>query len=572
MREIRYPWYLLGAVLLLSVSLIACSDDDGDSPTDPGGGGDSDTTAPFVVGTDPNDGESDIDLDESVEIVFSEAIDPTTATGQITMTPGTGVTTEWVDDRTLEIDHDPWDEGTEITVTLGTGLADEAGNTLAAPHEFSFFTMSTTALLLLETTPADGATGINRDAPIVLLFSSRPVLGTVSTNVTISDGTRTDYTFDVSELEGGRVLIDPDETLPADTEITVTVAAGIMGQNGLELATPTVFSFTTSADVDTTPPTVTGAVPANGTTDVSPDQGFLRLTFSEPVNPETVQPTRWNLTFLFLMEVIDASPSWNQDGTEMTVPLPSGLPAGLPIVLRFDGITDLAGNAGDSYSYEVKVAGDADYVPMVDGSQWAAQEYWAYGDLGNDTPLDSGSAELFYQYAAQAGDVFHFERYNDAQFTELLGWESFRRTADAWLWLGFEDTDPAKTDFDEPVIAAPLPLAAGTWSDETTVTIPGEGTFRATLSGTVLPQVDVTVDGGEDGEIFISGCWRVVHELAIQFDQDGDWVDAQAQTDTLWLAPTVGQVRRVSESEDLIENTWDHMETWFQPYGLYEQD
>jgi hypothetical protein len=564
MRNLMKP----GIVLLLAAVLWlgACSDDD--NPTNPGGG--TDTTPPEVVGIDPVNGEAGVSLDDSVFVIFSEAMDTATAAGQVTLSSGANAGQTWYDNRTLVVGHDDWAEGTKIDVTVGTGLTDAAGNALAAAYGFSFWTLSTTELLLLDTTPASGATGINRDDPILLQFSSDVNLGTIPGNVTITDNNlKATYPFTVEDIEDGLVLLDPVDTLPAATLLTVTVGTGVQSFGGLSLVAPATFTFTTGTSVDNTPPTVVSTDPTNGNMAVAADQGFFRMTFSEPINPDSFEPSRWNLAFFFLVEGLDIRPVMSEGGTVMTVPLPSPLPAGLPINITFAGIQDLAGNVQPvPFVLNVKVAGMADYVPVVNGARNIVEVDFTQGVIGNPTPTNQGFYEYFRQLEVQPGDSFRLVSYDDPSFTVPTDWEVYRKTSSALQWLGFEEIDQAlrnKEMFDSPLDILPLPIAAGPWNSSTTVTIVGEGQFRANMAGEVLGQGDYEIAESE-GVVFIKDAWTVVRNLDVDFLDGVEWVTAFTQRDTFWFAPTLGDVRAHTYEEDVGNNQWDDETIWFYPY------
>ncbi len=244
--------WVVGCILLATAGLMAaCSSD---SPTDPGGGT-TDTTAPQVAGLEPSNGETEVAIDESVVIIFSEAMDAATATGNITLSSGAISGLVWTDDRTLTIDHADWAEGAEVVVTIGTGLADVAGNNLAAAYTSSFYVFSS-VLSVLETNPADTATGVNRSSNVQILFSASMNEASILANTTISSGlTKVDYPFTV-ESENSAVTLVVGDTFPASTMMTVTMSANVAAMNLTTLGTPYSFSFTTGADVDNTPPTV----------------------------------------------------------------------------------------------------------------------------------------------------------------------------------------------------------------------------------------------------------------------------------------------------------------------------
>ncbi|MEZ4388821.1 MAG: Ig-like domain-containing protein [Candidatus Krumholzibacteriia bacterium] len=548
----------------------ACSSDD--SPSDPGEP--TDTTRPVVVDVTPDPGEIGVALTDSVHVVFSEAMDPASASGQISMTPGSGVGYAWYTSRHLAIGHAAWSEGEEITVTVGAGLADEAGNTLAAAYTFSFYTVNTTELVVLETTPAGGTTGVNRDTSIILRFSAGVNTSTIPGNITITDNPllATDFAFNANEIETGVVLLDPVDTLPASSPITVTVGTGVQsdGPSGLSLAEPYVFTFTTGVDLDTTPPTVVSVDPVNGNQSVPANQGYFSMTFSEPVNPDSLEPTRWNLAFLFLIEANDVSPIWSDGGRTFTIPLPSPLPAGMPISIVFDEFADLAGNVQTTdYVYEVKIAGTADYVPVADGQRFAMETSYEEGTIGDPDPTYSDGYDSYAEIDTQLDGSYRVNQYDSPDFLTVRRWEAYRKTASFLQWLGFEDNTspntPDKEDFDSPLDILPLPIAVGTWTDQTTVSISGEGSYRATLAGQVVEKLDYDIPGS-DGYVFVKDAWRVVRVMDVEIFDDPDWVPAFVQRDTLIYGPTLGDVITSQYSEYEAENSWERQFTIRFPY------
>ncbi|MBU1495108.1 MAG: Ig-like domain-containing protein, partial [Actinobacteria bacterium] len=153
----------LFALLPLLAMLASCSSDDTTTP-------DEDTDAPVVVQVDPNQDETDVAVGEDVTIVFNEDMDPATADGNVTLSHGTITDLDWLDDKTLEVAHGDWPEGTEVTVTVGTGLADVAGNALAQAFAWSFWTW-TNDVILQNTLPENGATGVPINTQVWLGFS-----------------------------------------------------------------------------------------------------------------------------------------------------------------------------------------------------------------------------------------------------------------------------------------------------------------------------------------------------------------------------------------------------------------
>ena len=113
------------------------------------------------------------------------------------------------------------------------------------------------------------------------------------------------------------------------------------------------------------------------------------------------------------------------------------------------------------------------------------------------------------------------------------------------LDLAFADSgdgsDPQEILFGSPVKYLPLPMAAGTWTDNTTVTVPGEGTYTATMNGQVFARVDLPLEVkrvGPPAGFYFKGAWKVVRSFEVELD--GTWFTTMR--DTTWYSPTIGPV------------------------------
>jgi hypothetical protein len=246
---------LTASLIVVALACGACSEST--TPADDTG----DTTAPVVSATTPANGAVQVAVDATVSITFNEDMDAATATGQVTLSAGGPPTLNWRNNRTCDLTHSPgWAPGVRVTVTVGRGLKDKAGNALAAPFSFSFFTQ-TPALLLVATEPTGDATGVSRSADLRLQFTQTPDLTSLIDHVVISDGlTKAVYPFTATGGGGyGWATLDPAGDLPAATLITVQVGAGVheIGAPQNLLGGTITFQFTTGVDLDATPP-ITG--------------------------------------------------------------------------------------------------------------------------------------------------------------------------------------------------------------------------------------------------------------------------------------------------------------------------
>ena len=274
----RLPVVLL-CILVLTV--VACDDDDDSDPVGPGG----DTTAPVVSSTTPGTADGDVGPDDDVVVVFDEDMDVTTADGNVTLSTGTITGLTWDDDRTLRIAHTTWSPGERVEVTIGTGLTDDAGNGLAVPFTLVFWVAST-EVLLLETQPADGATGVSRDVVVNLRFNRDMDLTSLAaaTSATVVGGAPLAFTLSGSSDDTVHLRFAAE--LPPNTDVEVTITTAAMATGGQPLATPISLTFTTGPTSDLGPPTSQSAAPANGTV-IGTNTSSVVSTFSGDGRPSS---------------------------------------------------------------------------------------------------------------------------------------------------------------------------------------------------------------------------------------------------------------------------------------------
>ncbi len=544
--------------LALGLGLLnACGDDKGG--TSPGG----DTFAPFVLSTTPSPDQTQVVVGAILRVTFNEAMDPDTATpANVTLTPGGVDSLLWIDDKTLEIAHPDWPEGTQVMLTLGTGLTDTAGNGLESPFSLRFWTESS-LVELLDTVPTDGATDVNRSQPVQLLFSRPMDLGSLQSAVTVTGAGLVDpIPFTAEDVDHDWVRLRFADPLPASTAITVDISTAAQTIGGQPLATAASFSFTTGTATDTTAPTIVAVEPANSGS-ISANTSSLRFTFSEPIDPNTFTPTRLSAQFAYLIEYNAIEPVLSPDGTVMTVALPGPLPAGLRLVARFESFADLAGNVQTTpFDLDVTVSGTPDHWPFVDGAWWWNAIEWTEGDAGGVTA--NGTEERVDRFEAQTGGDFRLVEYPDPNFTDANGWRVFRRNSTSIVFDGFREIDGLDVfdiDLDPDVTWLRLPLSAQSWSGQASAAWNGQMQtidYTVTISGPEdLPfDSDMGLARGASHkrssiEIVWVGAWK--QTLQYQFRAGG--VDGENGTDTTWFVAGLGPVRATSRQDD-PDGTW----------------
>lgn len=207
----------------------------------------------------------------------------------------------------------------------------------------------TTPPAVVSTDPVNDATSVPVDKTIRITFSEELQEGTTYNAISVKDNN--DAAVAVAKSIEGKVLsIKSNVNLAYNTKYTVTIpASAVKDLTGNALAQEYVFSFTTQAAPDTTPPAIGNSDPANNATGVSVNK-TITVTFSEDVQRGTAYDAILlkdaagkvvELTKSITGKVLSIKPNANLAySTKYTVVIPAG------------AVKDLAGNALEqSYSF-----------------------------------------------------------------------------------------------------------------------------------------------------------------------------------------------------------------------------
>lgn len=160
-------------ILGLALGLISCQAATVITPKEGGGEG-GDTTPPTVVSVSPKDGETDVPVNTSIIIEFSEPMDEASTEGAITAIPNIQGTFDWSEQSTVLIllSDSYLTENTTYTIKVDTTAKDLAGNALEQAYVWIFQTGSVTNID--ETPPADvsGFTAVAGDGEVELSWSN----------------------------------------------------------------------------------------------------------------------------------------------------------------------------------------------------------------------------------------------------------------------------------------------------------------------------------------------------------------------------------------------------------------
>ena len=207
-------------------------------------------------------------------------------------------------------------------------------------------------------------TGVAPNGPLSVTFSSPMAPSTITPNsFTVACPSGTAITAAVMYDATTQVAtLTPAQPLPPGTLCAATVTTAVKSSLGLALANDFVWGFTT-AFADSTRPTVTLTLPANGAGSV-PVNRRVTATFSEPMKDATISGTSFTVTNTTLGVPVAGTVSYSASARTATfTPSAPGTLAGSSSYRATvsAAVTDLAGNA---------LAGNTAVLPGAGNHVW----------------------------------------------------------------------------------------------------------------------------------------------------------------------------------------------------------
>ena len=215
-----------------------------------------DTTAPTVTLTVPANSTTEVAVDGTINVTFSEAMDPLTiTTATFTLMQGATVIEGTVTYSGLIAVFTPTSAlaaSSVYSAKITTGVKDLAGNALATDKIWSFTTNATpdtTAPTVTLTVPANSTTEVAVDGTINVTFSEAmdPLTITTATFIVKQGTTVVEGTVTYS---GTKAVFTPTDDLEGGKIYTVTVTTGAKDLAGNGLASNHTWSFTTLEESD----------------------------------------------------------------------------------------------------------------------------------------------------------------------------------------------------------------------------------------------------------------------------------------------------------------------------------
>ena len=226
-----------------------------------------------------------------------------------------------------------------VSDAISGGLGLVSGQSLASNGQtvdVGTITLDANALTVVSVDPPDGATGIDVQKAVTVVFSE-PLQGTGGISVAFSRAGASGNVAAAIQLSGDGRTVTLTGPWPDSATLSVNASSGVVDRFGRPLVQPLASRFAT---VDLTPPAVVSIAPANGARQVDPATAIV-VTFGEPLSA----------TAPFASVVTVSSTAGPVAGsTALTAPdaltfTPSAPLAGNALVtVTVNGATDRAGN------------------------------------------------------------------------------------------------------------------------------------------------------------------------------------------------------------------------------------
>ncbi|MCK4444770.1 MAG: Ig-like domain-containing protein, partial [Thermoplasmata archaeon] len=252
--------------------------------------------SPYVVETDPHDGQVNVELNYPITVLFSEPM----ATGTLShhITPSVTLSPVWSNwDQTLTVNHGLFAEGTPYEYCIDYIEDKEGYPLLVLPYCFTFTTISDNPYIAF-TVPEDGETEVDPFQDVIITFSEE--MNNASLTWTLSPNVPDKASW-VEQWEYMNMAVRLIHALPMlyCTEYTFHVVDAMdpSGNHLIPGPVPNPWSFTTTTEY----PCIVETDPVHGQTNVSLWKEIV-ITFDEPIDTSApfnylVQPTTGGTTW-----------------------------------------------------------------------------------------------------------------------------------------------------------------------------------------------------------------------------------------------------------------------------------
>ncbi|NOZ86616.1 MAG: Ig-like domain-containing protein [Deltaproteobacteria bacterium] len=258
-------------------------------------GDQKDDNAPRLLGSEPKNNDTQVPLSKTMFLLFSEPIEPITATALNIALRKQGETSQLArtiryvgNNAVMIVPKSTLEPGTTYHITVGKGVRDLSGNQLENAADISFKTIESdpTPPNLAGTYPPPGSTDLPSNSSVVLFFD-KPV---VKTSVRISaEAGETKITGSVNTAYYNMMVVfTPDSDWPPGKQVTLFVEPGIRDVDGNQSTDRiTATFFTSNGTKDTVAPLISMSTPKNDDRDIPPGTS-ISLVFNKVLDFTTL--------------------------------------------------------------------------------------------------------------------------------------------------------------------------------------------------------------------------------------------------------------------------------------------
>ncbi len=310
-------------------------------------------TGPTIVSQRPGNAATGVPTNASVVLYFSQPMNLASLTNSIFVSQNGilvsgGLQISESGQVVQFIPNNPFPNGALVQVFVSSSATNTSG--ISINNYQSSFTVapdtSTTAPTLTSTNPPNGTQSVPTNIVIGLAFNVPLDPGSITADSILCYQNNVWFQTGLSLMNGGTVIeIVPRTALLANTSTNCNIYSSIKSLGGVS-AQNTGFSFTTGSGPDNVLPTITTFSPPNGLVNVG-DNANIRLLFSKPVNPTTVNANTIQLSGGGITFVPDSISFSNNNQNVLVVPH-APMPDNTQMTLTIAGITDVAGNLAAS--------------------------------------------------------------------------------------------------------------------------------------------------------------------------------------------------------------------------------
>jgi len=309
----------------------------------------ADVTAPYVISSDPSEG--DVGVDPELTTIRLETSEPlATDAGAVALIGGPGSATGFVLEESaivVTVEGLAADTAYEL---VPSGFTDGAGNALDTVRTLGdgaldFRTASDdTAPIVLDASPSEGEVDVSIGLTAINVTFSEAMDTSVGSAVLVGGGdTRS---LDTTWREGGTVArFALGDILEVDTSYSLTLVGFVdASSNALDRITylgDGAIDFTTGEDIFD--PYVVGSAPAEGETDVPYLTNFITVAFSEAMDTSVD-----TATLVSSRGTNDLTGTWSPSGTSLTFEVGEFLVASKEYSLDLTGFADADGSPLDA--------------------------------------------------------------------------------------------------------------------------------------------------------------------------------------------------------------------------------